>query len=160
MSGGVWIAGYVLLWVAVLVLGLAVIALLRQVGVLHARLAPMGTTPAGEGPELDTLAPVRPDLPPYESRLTLVGFTSPSCAACEQLRPSLDAIRRTYGGLRVHLVDLADPTRAVFDAFNVRSTPYFVAVDDHGVVRGSGVANTVEQVEELIESAERRAVPA
>src|SRR5687768_13784593 len=57
MSGSVWIASYVLLWLAVLALGATVLALLRQIGVLHARLRPLGGHPAGEGPEIDSQAP-------------------------------------------------------------------------------------------------------
>lgn len=38
MEGSVWVASYVLLWLTVLGLAAAVVALLRQIGVLHARL--------------------------------------------------------------------------------------------------------------------------
>lgn len=160
MTDGVWIASYVLLWVLVLVLVVAVIALLRQIGVLHARLSPLGTHPGGEGPELDSLAPVRVELDYDDAALTLVAFTSPTCTVCATLRPSLEAVRRTYGDLHLHVVDLADGTRSLFDAFNVRSTPYVVAVDGDGIVRGAGVANSLEQVEELVEDARRRSEPA
>jgi hypothetical protein len=56
MSGSLWVTSYVLLWVAVLGLSFAVVALLRQVGVLHARLHPLGVHFAGEGPELSSVA--------------------------------------------------------------------------------------------------------
>ena len=59
MSGTVWIVSYVLLWIAVIVLGFAVVALLRQIGVLHTRVAPMGVHFAGEGPERESPAPDR-----------------------------------------------------------------------------------------------------
>ena len=42
MTGDVWIVSYVLLWLAVLGLSVMVVALLRQVGVLHTRLRPFG----------------------------------------------------------------------------------------------------------------------
>jgi len=41
MDGTIWIVSYVLLWIAVVVLGFTVIALLRQIGVLHTRVAPL-----------------------------------------------------------------------------------------------------------------------
>ena len=50
MTGSVWIVSYVMLWVAVVVLGVTVVALLRQIGVLHLRVAPMGVHFAGRGP--------------------------------------------------------------------------------------------------------------
>ena len=149
MHGTAWVASYVMLWVAVLVLGFAVVALLRQVGILHARLAPMGTHFAGEGPDLEAPAPAV-GLAYDRAVLTVLAFTSPTCAVCHELRPSLDALRRQYRELQVHIVDLDPATQPVFDAFLVRSTPYVVTVDREGVVRGRGVANTLEQVEELV----------
>lgn len=153
MTGAGWIASYVALWVAVVVLGLAVVALLRQIGVLHARLSPMGVHFAGEGPELDAPAPLAGPFSYEDASLTLVAFTSPTCEVCERLRPSLVALRREYGD--VHFVELehGDRTAPTFRAFNVSNTPYFVAVDRDGIVRGRGVANSLEQVEELIEEA-------
>ncbi len=144
---------YVLLWLAVLVLGVAVVALLRQIGVLHARVAPMGVHPAGEGPELGADAPLVKNLPYSRAALTLLAFTSPTCEVCAVLRPSLQTLGRQYPDVRLELVDLDADTRPTFDAFNVRSTPYLVAVDAGGVVRGRGVANTLEQIEELVETA-------
>ena len=78
MHGSVWVASYVVLWLAVLVLGVAVVALLRQLGVLHARLAPMGTHFAGEGPDLDSHAPAV-GLAYDRAALTVLAFTSPTC---------------------------------------------------------------------------------
>ena len=158
MSGGTWIASYVVLWVAVVVLGVAVVALARQIGVLHARLAPLGVHFAGEGPEPGTPAPL-PELFPYGAAdLTLVVFTSPTCVVCAALRPSFDALARGYPDLAVREVDHDDRTAPVFRAFAVASTPYVVAVDRAGVVRGRGVANSLEQLEELVAEARAAAV--
>jgi hypothetical protein len=152
VNGGLWVASYVALWVAVVVLGLAVVALLRQIGVLHARLAPMGVHFAGEGPEPGTPAPL-PEVFPYGAApLTLVVFTSPTCVVCAALRPSFTALQRGYADLAVTEVDHHDRA-PVFRAFQVSSTPYVVAVDRTGVVRGRGVANSLEQLEELVAEA-------
>lgn len=149
---GAWLASYVVMWLAVAVLGVTVVALARQIGVLHARIAPMGTHFAGEGPELHSTAPgVGIDW--SSSPLTLVAFTSPTCTVCRELRPSLDALARQDPGLRLHVVDLSELTRPVFDSFSVRSTPYLVAVDRASTVVGRGVANTLEQIEELVREA-------
>jgi methylamine dehydrogenase accessory protein MauD len=152
MSGSVWVASYVLLWLAVVVLGLAVVALLRQVGVLHARLHPLGVHFGGEGPDVGTPAPTVAGLSYAAADLTLLAFTSPTCEVCALLKPSFEVIRRDYRDVQVAVVDLAD-VPATFDAFKVRSTPYLVAVDRAGSVRGRGVANSLEQVEELLEEA-------
>jgi methylamine dehydrogenase accessory protein MauD len=155
VDGGVWIVSYVLLWIAVVVLSMAVVALLRQIGVLHARLSPLGVHFAGEGPELNRPAPPTGTVSYADAALTLVTFTSPTCEVCAELRPSLAALRRQYADVQLVEIEHGDPTRATFLAFNVSNTPYFVAVDRAGVVRGRGVANSLEQVEELIEEALR-----
>lgn len=160
MTGGVWIASYVVLWLSVLALAAAVVALLRQIGVLHARLHPLGVNFAGEGPLLDSAAPLPEEVPYGVADLTLMAFTSPTCEVCATLRPSLHALDRAYPEVAVRLVDLDATTRTTFAAFNVRSTPYLVAVDSLGVVRGRGVANSLEQVEELVSEARARTVAA
>ena len=148
---GPWLVAFLALWLVVAVLAVAVVALLRQIGVLHQRLAPMGVHFASEGPVLDAPAPgVGIDW--SVSTLTVLLFTSPTCVLCRELKPSLDAFRRQYRELRVQTVDL-ETEAAVFDAMAVRSTPYVVAVDRDGVVRGRGVANSLEQIEELVREA-------
>ena len=152
MNGGVWIASYIVLWIAVVVLGFLVLALLRQVGVLHARLQPMGAHFAGEGPELGAAAPAAGPFA-YDAPLTLVAFTAPDCEICAELRPALHTLERQYDDVRLVEVESGPSTRSTFRSFNVSSTPYFVAVDRDGVVRGRGVANSLEQLEELVEEA-------
>jgi thiol-disulfide isomerase/thioredoxin len=152
MSGGVWIASYVLLWVLVGLLSVTCIVLLRQIGVLHARVRPLGVHFAGEGLEQGTPAPRTAQLT-FDADLTLVTFTSPTCTICASLVPSLEALDREYRDVAVRFVEHADDTREVFRAYNVSSTPYVIAVDADGLVVGGGVANALEQVEELIETA-------
>jgi hypothetical protein len=152
VNGSVWVASYVVLWVLVVVLSLAVVALLRQIGVLHARLHPLGANFAGEGPALESPAPLLSDVDYGDAALTLLAFTSPGCEVCKVLKPSFDALRRGYPEITVHEVAL-DQDRLTFDAFNVRSTPYAVAVDGAGIVRGRGVVNSLEQIEELLDEA-------
>lgn len=151
MSGGVWIASYVLLWIAVLLLSVTCVVLLRQIGVLHARLRPLGVHFAGEGLEDGTPAPALDSA--FTAPLNLVVFTSPTCTICASLVPSLRALEREYRDIALRVVEHGTDTAQVFRAYNVSSTPYVVAVDGDGVVRGGGVANALEQVEELIETA-------
>jgi methylamine dehydrogenase accessory protein MauD len=151
VKGSVWVASYVLLWFAVLGLSVVVVALLRQVGVLHTRLRPLGVHFAGEGPDRLEAAPPVPGVDYASAAMTLVAFSSPTCEVCESLLPSLRAMERQYRDLRLVEVSLGEPSRAVFSAFNVRSTPYVVTVDRAGVVQGRGIANSLEQVEVLVE---------
>jgi methylamine dehydrogenase accessory protein MauD len=153
MTGGLWITSYVLLWIAVLSLSFAVVALLRQVGVLHARLHPLGVHFAGEGPDLGAVAAPVDGLDYRASDVTLLAFTSPTCEVCAELRPSLAAVQREYHDVQLRVLDLDDHTRPSFDAFNVRSTPYVIAIDRTGTVRVRGVANSLEQVEEVLAEA-------
>lgn len=148
MKSGLWTLSYIALWVTVVILGVAVVALLRQIGVLHSRLAPLGTHFAGEGPEPDSAAPLV-GFDWMTSPLTTVLFTSTTCAICRELKPSIDALRRQYRDLRFETVD-AQEHAPIFSAFSVRSTPYIVTVSRDGIVRGGGVANSIEQIEQLI----------
>ncbi|MEM9036935.1 MAG: thioredoxin domain-containing protein [Actinomycetota bacterium] len=152
MSGGLWVASYIALWAAVVLLGLTVVVLLRQIGVLHARLQPMGVHFAGEGPELDGRAPAAGPFE-YSAPMTLVAFTSSTCDICEALRPGLRSIERSYDDVELVEIESSDATRSTFRAFNVSNTPYFVAVDAEGIVRGRGIANTLDQIEELLREA-------
>lgn len=150
MTGSVWMVSYIMLWLAVLVLGVTVVALLRQIGVLHLRVAPMGVHFAGEGPELDQPAPIIDlDVDYGESDLTLLAFTSPTCEICASLKPDLERLEGHYDEIRLRFVGHEDDPRS-FAEFNVRSTPYLVAIDGTGVVRSRGVANTIDQVEEML----------
>lgn len=103
----------VLLWVAVLLLCAVVFALVRQLGVLHERVAPAGALVFGQGPRVGDAAPIvaasdlagRPVLVggvAPDGRSTLLFFLSPTCPVCKGLLPALDAIARSEAGsLRV-----------------------------------------------------------
>ena len=146
---GIWIVSYVLLWATVLVLGFAVIALLRQIGVLHTRVAPMGIHFAGEGPDLDTVAPAVPKVDYEDSPYTLLAFTSPTCEICAKLKPALQRLSRSYDEVDLRIID-HETEASSFSDFRVRSTPYLIAVDGDGIVRSRGVANTLDQAEEML----------
>jgi methylamine dehydrogenase accessory protein MauD len=93
------------LWVLVLVLAAVVLALVRQIGLLHERIAPAGAlmlnrgltvgepAPLVEVSDLDGLAhqvgSARAD-----GRSTLLLFVSPSCPVCKALLPAVKSSRR------------------------------------------------------------------
>ncbi|HXK22370.1 MAG TPA: methylamine dehydrogenase accessory protein MauD [Myxococcota bacterium] len=92
-----------LLWIAVLALSLVVVALVRQIGVLHARIAPVGALDTGAGPRPGDAAPellvddwsgrrVRLGGAAEDGRSTLLFFLSSTCPVCKSLLPALGAI--------------------------------------------------------------------
>ena len=101
------------LWGLVLILSGVVLALLRQVGVLHERIAPAGALVGGERPAVGEQAPVlevedwsgapvRVGGVDPEGRETLLFFVSPTCPVCKSLLPVVRRVRDAEGpGLRL-----------------------------------------------------------
>lgn len=96
---------YVLLWGLVLALLLLVLALARQIGVLHDRIAPVGALMLAKGLKVGEAAPVVrvTDLDGRaheigaarsDERSTLLMFVSPTCPVCKVLLPVLKSSRR------------------------------------------------------------------
>jgi len=116
-----------LLWVLVIALALLVLALARQVGVLHERVTPVGALALGRGPrvgeaapgiEAPTLAGTRIALGGVsaQARSTLLFFLSPSCPVCKALLPALHSvIAREDPSLRlVYASDGPEPEHQTF----------------------------------------------
>lgn len=131
-----------LLWVVVVGLAGLVLALLRQIGLLHERIAPAGALLGREGPRPGEAAPplelvdwngralsLGGDDP--ESRGTLLFFVSPTCPVCKVLLPTVaDVCRDEDRGLR--LVVASDGRREEHADF----------VRAHGLERGHYVLST------------------
>jgi methylamine dehydrogenase accessory protein MauD len=94
-----------LLWVLVVVLALVVVALTRQIGLLHERVAPVGALAIERGPKVGEAAPelalpslrgatVRLGGEESRARRTLLFFLSPTCPVCKTLLPTLRRISR------------------------------------------------------------------
>jgi methylamine dehydrogenase accessory protein MauD len=95
----------IVLWVFVLALLIIVLALIRQLGVLHERIAPAGALMLNRGlqigervPMIDVedLAgqPLRLGAPRADGRSTLLVFVSPTCPVCKSLLPVVRSGRR------------------------------------------------------------------
>jgi methylamine dehydrogenase accessory protein MauD len=105
----------VLLWFAVVLLGGVLFALVRQLGVLHERIAPAGALLLKQGPKVGEAAPAESALgldgqgqvvggPASDGRSTLLFFLSPTCPVCKGLLPALRSIARSEAAwLRVLL---------------------------------------------------------
>ena len=90
----------VVLWVAVVALSLVVLALARQIGVLHERVAPAGALTTRAGPAPGEAAPaldvttldgrsLRVGGVSERGRRTLLFFLSPTCPVCKTVLPSV-----------------------------------------------------------------------
>jgi methylamine dehydrogenase accessory protein MauD len=109
------------LWLLVLGLCVVIVALVRQIGLLHERIAPVGALATSAGPEVGDEAPVvqAPDLdgttvtiggPADEGRHTLLFFLSPTCPVCETLLPTLGRIgRESTAPLRIVYASDGEP---------------------------------------------------
>lgn len=174
-----------LLWLAIIVLGVIVAALARQVGVLHERIAPAGALTLHQGVKVgDPVKPVH-----YQAldgrdivvgglrkgRSQLIFFIAPECPVCKSLLPVfkataaaerdwVDALLASDGdepGQR-HMVaerDLGDfpliLSESLGRSFGVSKLPYAVLIDEHGKLAALGLINSREHLESLFEAKER-----
>jgi methylamine dehydrogenase accessory protein MauD len=111
----------IVLWIMVLSLSLVVLALVRQLGVLHERIAPAGALMLNRGlnvgervPMLDLLdldgRDLRLGAPRADGKSTLLVFVSPSCPVCKTLLPILKSGRKDERDwLEVVLASDGDP---------------------------------------------------
>lgn len=88
------------LWLVVIALSVALLAVVRQLGVLHERIAPVGALMLAKGLKVGDAAPqlAVQDLEGHsltvgggrtDERATLVMFVSPTCPVCKALLPAL-----------------------------------------------------------------------
>jgi hypothetical protein len=151
---------FVVQWVLLVVLAVVVVALARQVGVLHLRLAPTGALEVDdEGPPIGEAPPTR-TARGHDGTTTLVGgpgpgrlvaFVSPTCPICERILPSLPAVAKATG-LVAQVV--SDPDLEA--AYGVPGVPFVVVLDERGVVRSKGTVNSLEQLDGLVDTARSR----
>jgi methylamine dehydrogenase accessory protein MauD len=93
-------ASNVALWFVVIALCLAMLAVVRQLGVLHERIGPVGALMLAKGLTVGELAPkiaaqdlegrpITVGIARTDERATLVMFVSPTCPVCKTLLPAL-----------------------------------------------------------------------
>lgn len=131
----------VILWVVVLALLIVVLALTRQVGVLHERIAPAGALMINRGPAVGEQVPAI-DVVDLDGRglsigaqradglSTLILFLSPTCPVCESLLPALKASRRDeQSWLRILLASDGESTahREFVRSHGLADFPYIVS---------------------------------
>ena len=175
----------ILLWSAVIVEGLLIAALARQVGILHERIAPAGALTLHQTVEIGEVATPMTVITvagtPLEvggkrdGRSQLLFFASPDCPVCKSLLPVLrSAARAEANWLDVVLAgDGNEPayrrlardhgldgvpmvlSETLGRAFGVSKLPYAVLLDEQGRVASLGLINSREHLESLFEAKER-----
>jgi len=176
------LVSHVLLWCLVIVLALVVLALSRQVGVLHERVSPAGALMPTQGPKVgeSTLPETYRDLAGSElsvggaapdGRATLVLWISPTCPVCKALVPTAVSLAEAE---RLRLVFASDGDRpeahqayvrelriAAYPyvisqplgmRFAVSKLPFAALIGADGVLGGKGLVNTREHLESLVEA--------
>lgn len=173
------VAAVVLLWILVIALSVAVFALMRQIGILFERVAPMGALMTDSGPkvgeasrvfELSSLTGGSPvSVGAGKGRSQLIFFLSPTCPVCKKLLPVLrstkaaesewlDIVLASDGDEAQHQRFVAEKQLKDFPyvlstdlgmTFKVSRLPYAVLLDGQGVVRAKGLVNNREQLDSL-----------
>lgn len=175
----------ILLWILVIGLGAICVALTRQVGVLHERLAPAGALAINQKVKVgDSI----PDVPVTDlngrsfmfgknkqGKSDLLFFLSPDCPVCKTLLPALRSFEAkesnwlnvTYasdGEAASHSAlvkrENLDPARYLVSeqlgrTFGVSKLPYAVLIDEEGKVASLGLVNSREHLESLVEAKEQ-----
>ena len=173
------IVSQILSWIVILGLGLALVALARQVGVLHARLAPAGALMTGKGPavgepapvlDAHTLdgAPIAIGKPLPGGRMQLLLFVSAHCPLCKDLIPIARNFAKTekldivFVGdddiqeqramvARLDMGALAFVNSSIIGrSFHVDRLPHAVLIGDTGTLLSKGLVNSREHLESLI----------
>jgi len=173
----VLIVSQILSWIVILGLGLALLALARQVGVLHVRLAPAGALLSGKGPVVGEAAPVLDvatlDGAPFvigkpKGRSQLLLFVSPHCPLCKDLIPIARNFAKTekldivfvgddeVGEQRAMVARLGMEglpfvnSSIVGRAFHVDRLPHAALIGADGTLISKALVNSREHLESMI----------
>lgn len=129
------------LWLLVIGLALTVLALTRQIGLLHERISPVGAlSPRAKvkvgdpAPELALIdlhdRPLQLGGASKDESRTLLFFLSPTCPVCETLLPTVERVARTeVPRVRVVLASdgLPDEHRVFVDEKRISHLPYVLS---------------------------------
>lgn len=174
------IVSNILLWVLLIALAFVLMGLVRQIGVLHARLAPAGALMIDKGVAVNEPAPKvtaadrngRPVNFGYPGEKgQLLFFLSPTCPICKSLLPAVKAIGKARKDLEVVYVSDGDLEAqaalirefALEDAsyvvgpevgmtYQIGKLPYAALIDAAGVLRAKGLVNSREHLDSLFEA--------
>ena len=154
LSTETWLgAGLVVALAGLVGLAFALLALAREVGELRLAVAPQAALSLEhEGPELGGRVQL---IERFEGRaqLAVAVFTSPGCALCQALEPSLRLVSNDPE-VDLELFDEeTDPD--AWASLAVPGSPYAVVLGRDGVVLAKGTFNSLFQLESLLAHATR-----
>lgn len=170
---------YLTLWVVVVVLAVTVVALARQIGLLHYRLPPSVARMGAPGPKVGEAVPpiqerdlsgAQVALGSAKGKNTLVVFLSSACETCEEVAPAVRSIARSERD-RTETILVAPEAPDSFDRsffsrhkldelpivvsydvaddLGVAATPYALLIDAQGILRTKGTVNNLDQLVSL-----------
>ncbi|MBM7062944.1 methylamine dehydrogenase accessory protein MauD [Pseudomonas sp. UL073] len=175
------IVSNILLWALLIALSFAVMGLVRQIGVLHSRLAPAGALMVDKGVAVNEPAPQvtaadrngRPVNFGYAGeKAQLLFFLSPTCPICKSLLPAIKSIAKDQAN-RLDVVFVSDgdmdaqakliAEHKLEDAtyvvgpevgmtYQIGKLPYAALIDNAGVLRAKGLVNSREHLDSLFEA--------
>lgn len=141
--------------IGLVALGIAVLALAREVGMLRLSLDPRGALEiAHEGPEIGARSALAEHFELHAGRIALAVFSSEGCQMCRALAPAVASFGRDP---RVELREFDEVRDAdAWTAADIPGSPFAVALDADGTVLAKGTFNTAGQLESVLGAAERR----
>ncbi|MBF4559814.1 methylamine dehydrogenase accessory protein MauD [Pseudomonas sp. p50] len=169
-----------LLWILLLALAFAVMGLVRQIGVLHGRIAPAGALMVDKGVAVNEPAPQvtasdrngRPVNFGYAGEKSqLLFFLSPTCPICKSLLPAIKSIAKEQAD-RLDVVFISDGDMEAQQAlirehklddvtyvvgpevgmtYQIGKLPYAALIDKAGTLRAKGLVNSREHLDSLFE---------
>ena len=177
----VLIVSNIVSWILILALTIAVLALARQIGVLHERIKPVGALSFAKVIKAGEVAPafVLPSLNGGSVSLggkggksTLLFFLSPSCPVCKTLLPLLKSVQTAEqswlqlvlasdGVEHEHLEFIRKEhlealpyllSREVGMAYQIGKLPYAVLISADGTVSAHGLINNREHLDSLFDA--------
>lgn len=166
---GIWLISYIVLWLLVLGLGLLVLLLYRQLGIMY-----LGSA---EGVSRDGLERGKPApdfsltdqygnpqrLANFRGKPSVLLFGSPHCSPCRILLPQMNEWAKAHPEVGVVWLNAASPEESLkfvsdtgaeipvapyapqenlMDKYRVRVTPFMFFLDENGVIRAKGLVNT------------------
>ena len=157
LSTDEWLGlGLVVALLACLGLGIAVLALAREVGMLRLRVGPQSALEIPEeGPPLGERMSLAEALSAAATtELLLAAFLSEGCHACRSVEPALENLAADP----ILAVGVFDEVRdaGAWREMSVPGSPYAVAMDLDGTVLAKGSFNNLAQLESVLATAERR----
>ncbi len=150
-------AGLLVALAGLAALGVATVALAREIGEVRLRLGPqMALELADEGPRLgQVVALIDRFALDGDVRLALAVFSSEGCPVCTALAP---AVAWLAGDPFVSALSFDEHAAAdVWSELSIPGSPYAVVLDRVGTVLAKGAFNSGGQLEGMLAVAERRA---